>query len=141
MTELRILVCVKRVPAPGARITLTADRQSIDSKNLGFATSPHEECAVEGAIQLVEMHGGSATVLTLGAAEADEQLRYAVSVGINAAVHVTHAGLTDGTDFDAQATARALTRGRRTVWVPWALRPLFFGLRLLPQGLWRRMPR
>ncbi len=41
----------------------------------------------------------------------------------------------------AAATARALTRGRRTVWVPWALRPLFFGLRLLPQGLWRRMPR
>ena len=41
----------------------------------------------------------------------------------------------------AAATARALTRGRRTVWVPRALRPLFFGLRLLPQGLWRRMPR
>jgi len=108
MSELRILVCVKRVPAPGARITLTADRQSIDSKNLGFATSPHEECAVEGAIQLVEAHGGSATVLTLGAQEADEQLRYAVSVGVNAAVHVAHSELTDGTDFDAQATARAL---------------------------------
>jgi short-subunit dehydrogenase len=41
----------------------------------------------------------------------------------------------------AEATARALSTGRRTVWVPWALRPLFFGLRLLPQGLWRRMPR
>ena len=41
----------------------------------------------------------------------------------------------------ADATARALSTGRRTVWVPWALRPLFFGLRLLPQGLWRRMPR
>jgi len=41
----------------------------------------------------------------------------------------------------AAATARALSTGRRAVWVPWALRPLFFGLRLLPQGLWRRMPR
>ena len=41
----------------------------------------------------------------------------------------------------AAATARALSTGRRTVWVPRALRPLFFGLRLLPQGLWRRMPR
>lgn len=41
----------------------------------------------------------------------------------------------------AAATARALTRGRRTVWVPWALRPLFFGMRLLPQAVWRRMPR
>jgi len=41
----------------------------------------------------------------------------------------------------AEATARALARGRRTVLVPWALRPLFFCMRLLPQALWRRMPR
>ena len=41
----------------------------------------------------------------------------------------------------ADATARALTRGRRTVWVPWALRPVFFGMKLLPQTIWRRMPR
>lgn len=41
----------------------------------------------------------------------------------------------------AAATVRALRAGRRTVWVPWALRPLFFGLRLLPQPVWRRMPR
>ena len=109
MGVLRILVCVKRVPAPGARITLTGDHQGIDTKNLGFTTSPHEECAVEEAIRLVEMHGGSATVLTAGAGEADEQLRYALSVGINAAVHITHATLAAGSDWDAQATARALT--------------------------------
>ncbi len=41
----------------------------------------------------------------------------------------------------AEAAARALARGRRTVWVPWALRPLFFGMRMLPQPLWRRLPR
>ena len=41
----------------------------------------------------------------------------------------------------AEATVRALGAGRRTVWVPWALRPLFFGMRLLPQPVWRRMPR
>ena len=34
----------------------------------------------------------------------------------------------------ADATARALAKGRRTVWVPWALRPMFFGMKLLPQG-------
>ena len=41
----------------------------------------------------------------------------------------------------AEATARALAKGRSTVWVPWALRPLFFCMRLLPQSVWRRMPR
>lgn len=41
----------------------------------------------------------------------------------------------------AGATARALASGRRTVWVPWALQPLFAAMRLLPQFVWRRMPR
>lgn len=41
----------------------------------------------------------------------------------------------------ADATMRALARGRRTVWVPWALRLMFFGMRLLPQAIWRRLPR
>ncbi len=108
MSGLRVLACVKRVPAPGARITLTAERTAIDAKNLGFTTSPHEECAVEEAIRLVEAHGGSATVLTVGAAQADEQLRYALSVGIANAVHVSHPALAGGGELDPQATARAL---------------------------------
>jgi short-subunit dehydrogenase len=41
----------------------------------------------------------------------------------------------------ATATARALAKGRRTVWVPPILRPVFFGMKLLPQAIWRRMPR
>lgn len=41
----------------------------------------------------------------------------------------------------ALAATRALQRGRRSVWVPWALQPLFAALRVLPQALWRRMPR
>jgi short-subunit dehydrogenase len=41
----------------------------------------------------------------------------------------------------AAATARALNKGRRTVWIPWSLRPMFFAMRLLPQFIWRRMPR
>ncbi|MFV0493994.1 SDR family NAD(P)-dependent oxidoreductase [Mycobacterium sp.] len=41
----------------------------------------------------------------------------------------------------AAATARALARGRRSVWIPWALRPMFALLKLLPQAVWRRMPR
>jgi short-subunit dehydrogenase len=41
----------------------------------------------------------------------------------------------------ATATARALAKGRRTVWVPPVLRPVFMGMRVLPQFVWRRMPR
>jgi len=41
----------------------------------------------------------------------------------------------------AAATARALAKGRRTVWIPWALGPASAVMRLLPQFVWRRMPR
>lgn len=102
---MNILVCVKRVPAPGARINITSDGQAVDTANLGFTTSPHEECAVEAAVQLVETHGGTVTVLTLGPPEAEEQLRYAVSVGAAAAVLL----VVDGPDWDPQRTARAIT--------------------------------
>lgn len=103
---MRVLVCVKRVPAPGAKINITADGQAVDTAYLAFTTSPHEECAVEEAVQLVERHGGEATVLTLGPGEADEQLRYAASLGVARAV-LLH---TDGSDWDPQRTAAALAR-------------------------------
>ncbi|GAA4298406.1 SDR family NAD(P)-dependent oxidoreductase [Mycobacterium paraffinicum] len=41
----------------------------------------------------------------------------------------------------AKATARALAKGRRTVWIPWALGPASAVMRVLPQSIWRRMPR
>jgi short-subunit dehydrogenase len=41
----------------------------------------------------------------------------------------------------AARTARALTNRRRTVWIPWALGPAAVVMRLLPQFVWRRMPR
>jgi short-subunit dehydrogenase len=41
----------------------------------------------------------------------------------------------------ATATARALAKGRRKVWIPWALGPASAVMRMLPQFVWRRMPR
>jgi len=102
---MRILVCVKRVPAPGAKIKVTPDGLAVDTTNLGFTTSPHEECAVEAAVQLVEELGGETTVLTLGPPEAEEQLRYAISVG---AQHAVLLPTFDG-EWDPQRTARAIT--------------------------------
>ncbi|MEN0134820.1 MAG: SDR family NAD(P)-dependent oxidoreductase [Rhodococcus sp. (in: high G+C Gram-positive bacteria)] len=41
----------------------------------------------------------------------------------------------------ADAVVRGLRRGASRVWVPGRLRPVFFVMRLLPQAIWRRMPR
>lgn len=102
---MRILCCVKRVPAPGAKINVSADGQSIETAHLGFTTSPHEECAVEEAVQITERMGGEVTVLTVGPPEAEEQLRYAASVGCHHIVLIP----TDEKALDPQRTAAIIT--------------------------------
>lgn len=44
-------------------------------------------------------------------------------------------------DQVADATVTAVAKGRRTVWVPGILRWVFAVMRLVPQPIWRRMPR
>ncbi len=85
---MNVIVCVKRV----------------DTSLLGFTISPHEECAVEEALRIVGEHGGSTTVLTLGPPDAAEQLQNAMAMGVESAVLLE----TDGSDWNAEATAAAL---------------------------------
>lgn len=108
---MNILVCIKRVPAPGTKIVLTDDEQEIVTRNLGFAISPHEECAVEEAVRLIEKYGGTSTVLTLGPEGAIEQLRGSLAIGIE------HATLleTDGSEWDPMATSKAIVEAVRTL--------------------------
>ena len=101
---MNILVAVKRVPLTGGKIVLTDDQRAISTRHLGFTISPHEECGCEEAVRLVEQHGGSSTVLTLGPPEAEEQLRDMMAIGIDRAVHL----VTDGAEWDPQATAQAI---------------------------------
>ena len=101
---MRILVCVKRVPLTGGRILLTDDAQSLDTKHLGFTISPHEECGVEEAVRLVETHGGESVAVCLGPAEATEQLREVMALGIDRSIHL----VTGEEEWDPQATAAAI---------------------------------
>ena len=101
---MRIAVCVKRVPITGGRIVLTDDTRAINTQHLGFTISPHEECGVEEAVRLIEANRGDSVVLTLGPPEAVEQLRDAMALGIDRAIHVQ----TGGEEWDAEATAAAL---------------------------------
>jgi electron transfer flavoprotein beta subunit len=101
---VEIAVCVKRVPMVGGKIVVTADGQEVDTRMSGFTVSPHEECAVEEAVRLVERHGGSVTVLTLGPPAAADQLRDMLALGASRAVLLE----TDGREWGPIATAEAI---------------------------------
>src|SRR6201986_4002907 len=118
---MRVLVCVKRVPLTGGKINLTDDEQAIQTRHLGFTVSPHEEGGAEEAIRLVEAHGGESVALTLGPAEAEEQLRDLMAIGIDRGVNL----LTDGSEWDPQATAAAIVAAIRAEPEPFDL--ILFG--------------
>ncbi len=105
---MRILVCVKRVPITGGRMVLSADEQSLETKHLGFTISPHEECAVEEAVRIVEAGGGEVVVLTLGPPEAEEQLRDCMAIGADRGIL-----LQVGAEWDPQATAAEIAKTAR----------------------------
>ena len=115
-------------------IVLTDDEHAIETKHLGFAVSPHEECGVEEAVRLVEQHGGESVVLTLGPADAEEQLRDAMAIGIDRGIHL----VTGGEEWDPEATAGAIVaadrrrRGRVGAVRPDLLRQRVGRLRRLP---------
>jgi electron transfer flavoprotein beta subunit len=80
-------------------MVLTADGQALETKHLGFTISPHEECAVEEAVRI----GGEVVVLTLGPAEAEEQLRDCMAIGAERGIL-----LKTNEEWDAQSTAAAI---------------------------------
>ncbi len=106
---MEIGVCVKRVPMVGGKIVLTPDEQEVDTRLSGFTISPHEECAVEEAVQITERLGGTVSVLTLGPPEAADQLREALALGAKRAVLLE----TDGREWGPIATAEAIVAEMR----------------------------
>jgi electron transfer flavoprotein beta subunit len=101
---MNILVCVKRVPDTGPRMEVAAGGKTIETRNLGFTISPHEECAVEEAVLIIEKQGGSGTVLTVGTPDSEAQLRDCMAKGIDRGILIE----TEGDALDAGQTASAI---------------------------------
>ena len=120
---MKILVCVKRVPFTGGKMVLAPDRKALETRHLGFTISPHEECGVEEAVRIVEAGGGESVVLTLGPAEAVEQLRDAMALGIDRSIHLQ----TDGSEWDGESTAAAIVEAIRAEEASGPFDMIFFG--------------
>jgi electron transfer flavoprotein beta subunit len=120
---VKILVCVKRVPFTGGKMVLAPDQKGLETRHLGFTISPHEECGVEEAVRIIEADGGESVVLTLGPPEAIEQLRDAMALGIDRAVHLQ----TDGQEWDGESTAAAIVDAIRTEEASGPFDLIFFG--------------
>jgi electron transfer flavoprotein beta subunit len=86
---MKILVSVKRVVDFNVRIRVKADGSGIETGGVKMSMNPFDEIAVEEAVRLKEK--GIATeiiVTTIGSDPAQEQLRQALAMGADRAIHI-----------------------------------------------------
>lgn len=113
MTEMDILVCVKRVPET-AEAELLPDRsgRALDTTDLAWEMNEWDRVAVEAAVRWKEEHDARITVLTVGDEEDEEVLRRALAMGCDQALRLWDPAFAGA---DAWRTARILAaaiRGR-----------------------------
>ena len=101
---MRIAILIKRTPDTEMRFSIAADGKSLDATGLKHDISDFDGYAVEVALRLIEQHGGETVVMTLGPDTAQEQLRKALSMGVDRAVQLK----ADAVPFDNFAIASAL---------------------------------
>lgn len=66
---------------------------AIKEDGVEFIINPYDEYAIEEAIRLRDEHGGEVTVVTVGPAEAEKELRTALAMGADKAILVEDDGL------------------------------------------------
>ncbi|SFH78846.1 electron transfer flavoprotein subunit beta/FixA family protein [Modicisalibacter xianhensis] len=86
---MKVLVAVKRVIDYNVKIRVKADHTDVDLTNVKMAMNPFCEIAVEEAVRLKEKGIASEIVaVTVGPKAAQEQLRTALALGADRAIHV-----------------------------------------------------
>lgn len=93
---MKILIPVKRAVDYNVKIRVKADQTGVELDNVKMSMNPFDEIAVEEAVRLKE--AGKATELvavTIGPATAVEQLRTALALGVDRAIHVPVDGVVE----------------------------------------------
>lgn len=86
---MKVLVTVKRVIDYNVKVRVKSDNSDVDLNNVKMAMNPFCEIAVEEAVRLKEAGVASEVVaVSLGAKACQEQLRTALALGADRAIHV-----------------------------------------------------
>lgn len=93
---MKILVPLKRVPDPDTKIRVNADGSGLETAGVKFAINPFDAIALEEALRLRDQHGtAEILVVSIGAADCQEQLRAGLAMGADRALLVRYDGVTD----------------------------------------------
>jgi len=111
---MKIIVCVKQVPATESKLTIKQDGADIERRGLSFVVNPYDEFAVEEALQIKERLGsGEVTVFSLrphSTQKPEEALRTCLAMGADKAILLSDPAFEGG---DSYTTALVLAAALR----------------------------
>ncbi|MBX7144736.1 MAG: electron transfer flavoprotein subunit beta/FixA family protein [Oligoflexia bacterium] len=109
---MKILVAIKKVPDYQAKIKVKPDGSGIETDGIKWIVNPFDEIAVEEALRIKESgKAQEVVVVSIGSDDTQTQLRYALAMGADSAIHVKHDGEIDS-DLASRALAAVYQRGQ-----------------------------
>lgn len=85
---MKILVCISSVPDTTSKITFTDNNTAFNKAGIQYIIGPYDDYALARAVELKEAMGGTVTVLNVGTAETEPQIRKALAIGADDAIRV-----------------------------------------------------
>jgi electron transfer flavoprotein beta subunit len=90
---VKIVVCIKQVPARDSMLRVDTSRPWIQEADLSYEINEPDAYALEEGLQLKEKHSGEVVVLCAGPARAAQTIREALAKGADRAIHIEEENL------------------------------------------------
>jgi len=107
---VKILVAIKRVIDPDARIKLNTDRTAVDTESVEYKVNPFCENAIEAALELRDAHGGEVVLVSIGPEEVTQTIRSGLAMGADRAIRVDYEDAQLDSDLAARVLAAVVNR-------------------------------
>ena len=108
---MKIVVCIKQVPARDSMLRADASGRWVDESDLAWEINEPDAYALEAALGLKDSHGGEVIALCAGPARAASSIREALAKGADRAIHIEEDALAT---LDTLGLARLLAAAVQT---------------------------
>lgn len=88
---MKVLVCISNVPDTTTKVSFTDGNKQFNSSGVQYIINPYDELALTRALELTEAQGGTVTVINVGLADTEANIRKALAIGANDAIRVNAA--------------------------------------------------